>query len=178
MKQSAMKKPRNEFRTVTLEEDGVSHINVGSDARTELGKKLVMTANLGFRHPYLGPFRNHEGYRRYVIHPNPTDNLRYTYGAKTDNPDRMDDRINRQHYRRLVIDGYYLKIKQNRNLLALFKENTLPFEEYYANTISGIIINHSTAAWHTEALNELRLVFQEDRPYTLVTFDEYKILRD
>ena len=177
MKQSAIKKPPREFRVVTLEEDGISHVNVGSNAKTDLGKHLAMTVNLGFRHPFLGPFRTHEGFRRYVIHPNPTDNLRYTYGSKTNSHSAKDDRLNRQHYRRIVIDGYYLKIKQNPTLLDLFKTNELPFEEYFVNETSGIAINHSTAAWHTEALNELGAVFREGKPYTLVTFDEYKILR-
>lgn len=173
--QAPVRQPVHQYKSLKAADDGVVHLNVGAGAVTELGKLLNPMASACIRHPYLGPFRSHEGYRQFLLHAEPNDNLRYMFGTTRlqDRPGHPPARINRTYYKRLVIDGYYLKITQDPHLLALFLESTLPFEQYYFMNVSNLLVQHSTAPWHKEGLERIRTCLQHDQPYELVNHDDY-----
>lgn len=168
-------KARNTGMTgLNPEDDGKSHINLHRSAKTKLGELLGPISRLSLKHPYLGPFLTHEGYRRFINSATPDDRLRYAKGAEVLGISESKVRVNRKFYRSLVIDGFFYKITQNPELLKLFTENTLPFAEYYTMPGSGIVVPTATASWHCPALDRLAEIIRTDATaYQPISFEDY-----
>ena len=113
-------------------EDGITHINVYSKGKTELGVALSNFTYAPFIHPEDGEFNYVEGYWYWLGCKD--DRLRKLCGYKAKELGRelraKDWREDEETKRkvRLALDA---KIKQDPLLQRLLKESSLPFEHYY-----------------------------------------------
>lgn len=118
------------------EEDGVTHINVYSKARTELGRLMSNFTYLPFEHPLHGSFNSVEGYWYWLSTGD--DRLRTLHGfdAKklgrelrgADWSPKPDLFTNFQECIKTAIDQ---KVKNSERLRELLAVSDLPFVHYY-----------------------------------------------
>lgn len=113
--------------------DGVTHINVYSKGKTELGRLLTNPSPLSFTHPYFGRFETVEGFHFFLK----TGMQNYDY-AKLSGFDarkygKEDHRnyVNNPDFDRMMRIAWICKITQNSNLCRLVMDNDLPLTHYY-----------------------------------------------
>lgn len=109
------------------EDDGVTHINIYSKAKTELGKWL---SNFAYSPVTLreGHFKSLEGYWYFLLTRD--DRFRDLVGYKAKQLGKTLVKVE-------VIDeeavktAMEVKLRSNPEMLELFKQSTLPFTHYY-----------------------------------------------
>lgn len=140
--------------------DGVDHINIHLWAKTPLGVMLSSEAECYFNHPTFGPFRSIEGLFHWITHQNVPDTIREAHGTKMAKrfpgyqPRRIGD------IRTILIEAHIEKIMQNRSLITMLQNCTLPFTCYYTNS-SGLIIQVYKRAWLIEFFEAFRRHLRE-----------------
>lgn len=119
--------------TPNPEEDGVTHINIYSRGRTELGKWLSNFAHLPFRHPQHGYFASVEAFWYYVSTGFKHESLRRLYGAfaKTAGQQFPRVKLEEANFQELICEAITCKVEQHPKLLEALLENTLPLRHYY-----------------------------------------------
>ena len=114
------------------EDDGITHINVYSKGKTELGRFLSNFAKAPFVHPVDGYFNSVEAYWYWLSTKD--DSLRETYGFRAKELGRAlggKDWLDDDSFKTKIKDAIYLKIATNIRMFKEFKENTLPLKHYY-----------------------------------------------
>jgi len=121
------------------EDDGVTHINVYSKGKTEIGRQLSNFANVPFEHPQYGHFSSIEGFWYWLSLGKVRNDFRSLYGFKA----KETGKIVREEVKKLgkvphvenfeaqIKKAILCKITQSQNLIGLLKENKLPFTHYY-----------------------------------------------
>jgi hypothetical protein len=114
-------------------EDGVSHINVYSRGKTELGRCLTNPAPISFDHPKYGTFDNVEGFHFFLK----TGAKDYNYATINGFEARRKGKSEVGLYKDLpefdvmMRAAWLAKILQNRKLYRDVLENNLPLTHYY-----------------------------------------------
>jgi hypothetical protein len=156
--------------------DGVDHINIGNDAKTELGQLLAHFTESHFTHPYLGSFNCMEGYWHYVRAEHPDDKLRLLVGRAAYLYGKKFKTIRRTAFREIIMDGNYQKIVENDRLRELLVKSTLPFMQYFAYGPEGLLINPPTAPWLVPDFERLRELFKSGEPFKFVPYESYQLI--
>jgi hypothetical protein len=109
-------------------EDGVTHINVYSKGRTELGRSLTNLAPTPFRHPHLGEFKCVEGFWYMFVTCQAQFQRMDGWTAK-----REGDKAHRvrEMDKATLKEVYLLKLQYNPRIKDMLLANTLPLEHYY-----------------------------------------------
>src|SRR6185312_6055403 len=97
----------------TKASDGIDHINISPQGKTELGVLLAHFTEARFTHEYLGPFNCMEGYWYYVKTATPDDKLRSLVGKAAYQYGKGLPSIRRRCFQEIIMDGNYFKISQN-----------------------------------------------------------------
>lgn len=114
--------------------DGTTHLNVDPEAKTELGRALVVKLDQPFVHPKLGEFNSIEGMLEWVKHKGRDERFRtmsisslrrYVSNYPVEFLQNFDD---------VIVDAWYWKLRHYPHLFELMRKNTLPFERYYIQT--------------------------------------------
>ncbi len=164
------------------EVDGIHHINIYTEGKTELGRLLAFEHEERFNHPILGSFNSMTGYWSYVK----SLSHRNTYRVKSPNTcisirKRFNDlKPKVDNFRALIISGCYHRIISNSDLVEMVKESTLPFEMYYVKKETDnstgtpvkyeVKTQHNYSGWLTAGLNEIRNALRENRQPDLSPF--------
>lgn len=121
-------------------EDGITHINVYSKGKTELGRLLSNFGHTPFKHPDYGYFSSVEAFWYWLSLGKQHDNLRSLYGyqAKKEGG-TLREALEKQGNKKPEIKGFkaeikkaiLCKIEQNDRLSSLLKNSTLPLTHYY-----------------------------------------------
>lgn len=156
--------------------DGVDHININHDGKTELGRMLSHFYESPFVHPYLGPFDSMEGFWQYVKAEAPNDRLRTLVGQAAFALGKTLTSVRRQHFRDIIMDGNFAKIDQNSNIKAALVASELPITQYYTYGPQKIPINPKTAPWLIPDFEELRRIFKTARELKPLSFENYNII--
>lgn len=129
-------------------EDGISHINVYSKGKTELGRLLTNFAETPFKHPELGYFRTMESYWYYLKTGKVFENIRdmdgYTakkFGRKVlPKTNNNEKREISDDFKEKIREGIRCKLKQNKKILKMLVQNDLPLSHYYVygNTVKPL----------------------------------------
>lgn len=121
------------------ENDGITHINVYSKGKTELGRLLTNFAHTPFTFEPYGTFQSVEAFWYYYLTGCQHESLRHLYGsqAKKAGQSVRDDRIDKTtgltpHQKETILEAIRCKLRQNKEVLTLLRESTLPFTHYYA----------------------------------------------
>lgn len=141
-----------------LNDDGITHINIYSQGKTELGRLLSNWAHTPFTISD-GSFESVEGYW-YWLGTN-DEHLKTLYGFNAKEYGRSLKRtINYQDeiFKSKIKNAILAKIKQN-NLKDTIEKSTLPFIHYY---VFGNIVRDASykVIWIIEYFEELRAMFK------------------
>lgn len=121
-------------------EDGVTHINVFSKGRTELGRLLSNFAHTPFKHPEYGFFSSVEAFWYWLSLGKTDDKLRTLHGFQAKKEGKLlQDAYLAKHMKFPQIENFQseikkavlCKIEQNDRLKNLLKNSTLPLTHYY-----------------------------------------------
>lgn len=145
-------------------EDGVTHINVYSQGKTELGRLLSNFTKTPFIHPDYGMFECMEGFYYYISTGCCDEEFRYLLGFKAKQHGAKMPRVKRDDFVDVMDSGLRAKIRCNGNIHAMLKEAKLPFEHYYIYGIHKertkvfVPVEHQ---WWIEKLDKIRQEIQE-----------------
>lgn len=153
--------------------DGEDHINIWENGETELGKVLSPSVAISFNHSWFGHFETMEGFWHYIQSEERDDRIRNMTGSALKNFARKLSATRIQHFKALIIEANYQKIKKYKQIVESIKESTLPFDMYYTNTV-GLRIRHNYSVWLCAGFEEIRKALKEDRDLDLSTFMDHK----
>jgi hypothetical protein len=140
-------------------EDGVTHINVYSKAKTLLGQLLSNMAHTPFVHPKHGKFNSVEGLWWYLATGLCDDFYRTAkaFECKTRGP--KSTLVDYSEFREDLKLGIVAKLASHANIMRLLLENQLPLTHYYWYGQEGQvkkIIADKDNLWVIEFLNTFR----------------------
>ncbi len=158
--------------------DGKNHINIYTDGKSPLGKKLHHFHFMPFVHPTLGKFNSLEALWHYVKMDEPDDGIRRLagYNAKKfalarinrgGKTRRLDD------FADIIIEANYYRITQNEALCAEFIESTLPFDHYYLHGPRKLIVRPPEMRWLVDGYEELRRLIREGKAPKAANLDQF-----
>lgn len=136
-------------------DDGVTHINVYSKGKTDLGKFLSNFARAEFVHPEDGKFSSVEAYWYWLSTKD--DSLRTLHGYFAKARGREiggKDWMDSEEFKRKIKMAIRIKIHTNPKMMKEFKESKLPFVHYYV--YGGKVVQPKEGTWIMEFLTELR----------------------
>lgn len=141
-------------------EDGLTHINIYSKGKTELGRLLSNFAHTPFVHPKYGKFASIEGFWYWITTDsrNPLrDNLRLFWGWKAKEAGRELrglDWPKGKNFEAEIKIAMMSKIASNPRLKELLKESELPFEHYYV--YGNKVVEVKDGKWILEFWTKIR----------------------
>ncbi len=121
-------------------EDGVTHINVYSKGKSELGQLCSNLAYSPFEHPEYGHFDSIEGFWYWLSLGKRFDEFRTLFGFQCKQlGTSMKAALKQQRIERPVVEDFeaqikkaiLLKFEQNQKLSSLLKDIDLPLTHYY-----------------------------------------------
>lgn len=143
--------------------DGVTHINIYTLGKTELGKGLAHFTFSPFKHPYYGPFNSMEGFWYFIKAKEPDDTLRNLAGYKAKEYGKKLPGRFRENFKEIVVDANFHKIDQNPRLKQLIVESVLPFDHYYLYGPGNLLIRPKGFEWLVEGFEHIRVLLREGR---------------
>lgn len=136
------------------EEDGITHINIYSKGKTELGKFLT-----NFAHTPVttkdGKFESIEGYWYWLSCGD--EKLRSLWGweaKKYGRSVRAIDWVDEEEFQSRICDAIETKIRLSDQFYIEFKESKLPFDHYY--NYNGKIVRPKDGRWVIKFIENLR----------------------
>lgn len=152
------------------EADGITHINVGTKVKTELGKALSNFSSYPTKIEYEGEeliFQSLEGFWFFYISYKHDKEKRYDYlnlkgfeanslgrtFVKDNNVD-IDLITSRKAFKENFCNAIKAKLKQNKMLLSMLTYSELPLTSYYTNHNKELKENEYK--WQIELLEEAR----------------------
>lgn len=127
------------------DEDGVTHINIYSQARTELGRLLSNFAYSPFVFEPYGTFASGEGFWYWYLTGQQHNELKNLHGfqAKSAGRKYRNDRLDvlglTAEDLEIMEQMLVLKVAHNPNIAKLLQESTLPFCHYYEYSTRVIV---------------------------------------
>jgi hypothetical protein len=113
-------------------DDGITHINIYSKGRTDLGRWLSNFTRAPFVHPVHGTFMSVEGFWYWLGTGN--NALRELSGFEAKRLGKATPRtimLTEEEFKREIYQACWLKLWGNPDKLHEFAESNLPFEHYY-----------------------------------------------
>ena len=133
-------------------EDGVTHINVYSKGRTELGRFLSNFARAPFDHPEHGRFESVEGLWYWLTARD--DRLRSVWGWEAKRLGRElrgEDWVDAPEFRRDIRIGIAAKLATYPDMADMLGRSTLPLAHYY--TYDDKVIEPAQGRWVIDYLS-------------------------
>lgn len=147
------------------DEDGVTHINIYSKGKTELGRLLTNMSEVGFDHPVAGYFRSMEGFWYYYFTRSQHNEFKVMnpWECKKAGKLMRDDRIDKEGISSLdkviILQAIGYKIKQSMKIIGLMIDSELPFAHYYCYGDRVIMLPQYD--WMTEEFERIRKILKE-----------------
>ena len=168
----------SEAKVIRREDDGKTHINIWSKAKTELGQSLSNFAHTPFTHPECGMFASVEAMWYWLKTGKTHNELRRLYGmsAKTYGSKLLRVEMDEAEFRKLICEALRYKLEQHPKLQQAFASSTLPFEHYfvYGRDMQTIVDQRKKHGWQTDFLEELRDEFRAHRGWPPARESEQK----
>lgn len=139
-------------------EDGVTHINVYSKGRTEMGRWLSNFAHTPFLHPTDGVFSSIEGYWYWLSCAHPRrEELRAAHGVQAKQLGRLlrgADWPRIPDFQTKIKQAIRLKFTYHPAWLVAFQRTTLPLAHYYVYS-GGIHVVYE-GQWILDEMDAIR----------------------
>lgn len=140
--------------------DGVTHICIDIDAKTELGRMLSHYYESGFVHPTFGSFKTLEGFWRYINCDDEgskqRDDFRTISGRGVNKISRHMAKRNVKNFKQIIYEANYYRIINDKKLYDLFVSSTLPFDYYFLFGDAKIVQRAKGYSWIINMYEELR----------------------
>lgn len=146
-------------------EDSITHINVWSKGKTELGRSLSNFAHTPFKLPVQGFFASVEGYWYWLSSGGSYDHLRRLYGfsAKSAGSKLETVPMEELEFQDAIKKAMAAKIEQNENLKVKFIQSRLPLVHYLVyGKNNEIVVYKQKHQWQMDFLMEYRDKLQRD----------------
>lgn len=117
--------------------DGIEHINIYTKGNTELGRMLSNLYDRDFQVPGYGCFKSMEGFWYFYLTGCQFAEFHSLRGFSAKKMGKVvrDFRIDKEglsdEHKEIILEAIRCKLRQNRDILVLLKESTLPFKHYY-----------------------------------------------
>ncbi|AMM43911.1 hypothetical protein FDG95_gp348 [Pectobacterium phage vB_PcaM_CBB] len=147
------------------EEDGITHINIYSQAKTELGRMLSNFYYSPFTFEPYGEFASGESFWYWYLTGQQHNSLKTLHGfeAKKEGRKYRNDRLDvlglTNEDLEVMEQMLVHKIAYNPNIAKLLKESTLPFVHYYS--YHGRVIVPDGVDWLSTSYEDIRTVLKE-----------------
>jgi len=144
--------------------DGVDHINIYSKGRTELGKLLSNFSFSPFRYEPYGLFNSVEGFWYYYFSGCKHNDLRTLSGYMAKKIGKRykaeKDHVITDEEKEIILGAIRCKLKQNREILDMLVENTLPLTHYYyyGELDNPKVYYMDEYSWITDEIERIRLL--------------------
>jgi hypothetical protein len=145
-------------------EDGISHINIHSVGKTELGRLLSHFAHTPFVHPYIGPFYSMEGFwyfARAGFNEKDAGKLRYLSGFRAKKIGREFALKRYDDFKEDILAANYQKIIQHEHIRELVIASELPFDHYYTFGHNHLCVSPKEASWLIQGFEDIRTALKE-----------------
>lgn len=136
--------------------DGVTHCNIYSKGRTELGRQLSHFANTPFVHPHYGPFHSMEGFWYYIKAAEEDDTLRTLWGRQAKEYGKRLPIMRRDNFKQLIIEANFYKIEQTSEIKRMMEDSALRFDHYYLFGNGPVFVRPPGFGWLVEGFEEIR----------------------
>ncbi len=162
------------INSVTIETDGVNHINVGEQGMTELGQALSFKSALPFTHPEFGDFICVEALVQYLITGQKYEEYRTMLGGQAHTYTKKNKLatfdIGRE-FNRYVLEATYAKVAAYKEIQDELLKCDLPFDKYHVTEVERdeeghrqyTITRPPSAGWFIPGVEEIRLALHEGR---------------
>lgn len=150
--------------TFNPEEDGVTHINIYSKGKTELGRWMSNWAYSPFYHPIHGSFDSIEGFWYWLGTQN--DLLRTVHGYRAKEIGQAVDRTlvwEKKNFEKEVLYALKLKVEANPKMEDALRDSHLYLTHYY--DYNGRIIELPQFEWITQWWRDRRARLKGDPVY-------------
>lgn len=164
---------------IDVKNDGLTHINIYSKGKTELGRRLSHFDKSPFLHPYFGPFQSMEGFWYYLKSGAPyghvqdgIEDLRQLHGLRAKQTGKLFKRNDTPFFRQDVLYANCQKILQNKTLRKMLCESNLPFTHYYVieykdkktEENKNHIVTPKDCDWLIIGITEIRDCIKDNQP--------------
>lgn len=163
------------------DEDGITHINIYSKAKTELGRLLTNFSDLAVEIPEHGWFASVEGYWYWLSTGKQHEGLRRLWGASAKSYGKKLDKVpmDESAFHDYIKRAILLKIEQHPHLRQLLKESTLPLAHYYVYGMGpNAVVRETSHNWQLEWLEQIRKGLQLGLEPHCVEADTKIVLED
>lgn len=142
-------------------QDGVTHINVYSKGKTELGQLLTNFARTPFEHPTDGHFESVEGYWYWAKTGKNQDQLRRFYGFYAKDMGRGIPTVFNPNFEADIISAIRAKAACNVDIQTLLASSgELPLLHYYVYGGTKVVMPKGHH-WQLKEWHRLRKHYQE-----------------
>lgn len=143
--------------------DGIEHINIYSKGKTEVGRMLTNFAYSPFSHPEYGSFVSVEGFWYWLRNGKQHDRLRTMYGFRAKEFGKQFESVGCATFQEDVLEAIRCKLRQNRNILKMLVDSTLPLEHYYwyGDINNPKVYDLPKYKWITDEISRIRIVCQK-----------------
>lgn len=142
------------------EQDGVSHINIYSKGKTDLGRLLTNFAKTPFEHPRYGHFKSMEGYWYWIKSGKTRDQMRRFYGFYAKDIGRSLPVVHNPNFKEDILEGIRAKLESSPELQTLLiSSGDMPLVHYY--NYGGKVVMPKDNQWQIDEWIRLRSIYRE-----------------
>lgn len=153
-------------RELNPDEDGITHINIYSKGKTELGKALTNLSDRDF--DWQGKhFGSLEAMWFWLLSDKKRDDFIPLGGfaaKKLSKTLKEEDCISiDENFKNQIKEGFQCKLKAHKDIIKMLYESELPFTHYYYYGKDGKykVMNQDKHYWQCEEFERLRLIIKD-----------------
>lgn len=143
--------------------DGLDHINIYSQGKTDLGRWLSNFANAPIEIPNKGEFQSIEGYWYWLGCKD--DKLRELHGIEAKKYGQNKKRKEVKNFEEKIKKAILIKLKTYPDMRNKLKESYLPFEHYYVFKNKKV---KGSAIWVIDFIEDIRRSLNKERNLRIV----------
>lgn len=144
-------------KTFSPDDDGITHINIYSKSKTELGRILSNFAHTPFTTVNHGKFASVEGFYYWLKSGMQYDELRNLHGFQAKSVGRKFPIVKNENFDLICKQVIRYKLMQNRQVYDLLKASSLPFTHYYSYSGKIVQADNKWADWWEELRDKIKL---------------------
>ena len=156
-----------------LGEDGVDHINISNQAKTELGQSLSQDVFIEFEHPVFGKFNTLTGFWYYISSTDRKNECRTLNSNKLRRMFKDVKLPSIKNFRAIILEAYWLKITQHEAIQHELLNTELPLDCYFITANGNTRTRPKNYRWLLQGLNDMRNALKKG-----VDFDYTRYLDD
>lgn len=130
-------KRKSDYR---IEDDGVTHVNIYSNSKCELGRMLSNFFPAPFNHPKYGFFTNVEGFWHFVATGFKHKFLKTVAGFRAKQASRGLMKVHNDNFHKLIKEAIVLKLEAHPEIKDGLLNNELPLDHYYVMNKNDTLI--------------------------------------